>query len=191
MKRISSATPDTRLFKPAPPFPLYQSEVIGYGWRCRGVFLLYSSLGQGALVVKYHFILPVSWKEKVTLKMERRKSKEINTMKIQPRNIFCTCQNESTIVLVTLVSYLVSVFLCDSKKQEMCPGQSWSFFVPWKYKKWALVENNTERVANSANWSGCKGQNGLKMQQMWKLDRAILMKLKSGCVDGEDVKMQD
>ena len=67
--RISSATPDTRLFKPpnpSPPCPcpLYQSEVIGYGWRCRGVFLLYSSPGQGALVVKYHFILPVSWKEK-------------------------------------------------------------------------------------------------------------------------------
>ena len=49
---------------PPCPCPLYQSEVIGYGWMCRGVFLLYSSPGQEALLVTYHFILPVSWKEK-------------------------------------------------------------------------------------------------------------------------------
>ena len=52
-------------------------------------------------------------KGKSDLKMESRKSKEINT-----NNIFCTCQNESTIVLVTLVSYLA--YFCVIQRNKRC-----------------------------------------------------------------------
>ena len=75
----------------------------------------------------------------------------------------------------------------------MCSDQSWSFFVSWKYKKWTWFENDTEN-AITANRSGCKGQNDLKIQEKVKVWWSNLDQVTSkipGCIQGEDLQMQE